>query len=128
MAWEGLNRRKFPRVNFPCMVIVKSTHGEEDILLTHTENIGTGGLCVTLKKSFKMFTPVVLELDLLDAGKHIRCNGKVCWSIRRKMDDKKKPLFYDIGIEFLDLGHYDHQRIVESVTRLAKKASYSFNE
>ena len=29
--WEGLNRRKFPRVNYPCLVVIrKSGQGGED--------------------------------------------------------------------------------------------------
>ena len=127
-AWEGLNRRKFPRVNFPCMVTVKCDEGWEDILLTHTENIGIGGLCVTLKQNFKMFTPVGLELDLLDSEHHICCEGKVVWAIRRKIDDKKKPLFYDIGIEFVDVSKEDQKRILDIIGRLAKKGLLSNQE
>ena len=120
-AWDGLNRRQFPRINFPCMVVVKCDQGEESVLLTHTDNLGIGGVCVTLKQSFKMFTPVSLELDLMDAGSHIHCNGKVVWSIRRKIDDKQKPLFYDVGIEFIDISERDQKRVYDVVDRFVRK-------
>jgi hypothetical protein len=42
MAWEGMDRRKFPRVMYPCMVKVISSDGPQESILTHTENIGHG--------------------------------------------------------------------------------------
>jgi len=47
--WEGLNRRKFPRANYPCLVVIREGK-EKNIILTHTENIGIGGVCIALKK------------------------------------------------------------------------------
>jgi len=121
IAWQGLNRRKFPRVNFPCLVTVRQDVEERDMILTHTENIGVGGVCVILKKSLKMFAPVDLELDLVDGSEHIKCKGKVVWSIRRKGDETVKPFFYDVGIEFLDLAKGDAKRIEDTVQHLARK-------
>ncbi|MFA5088725.1 MAG: PilZ domain-containing protein [Candidatus Omnitrophota bacterium] len=123
MSWDGLNRRKFPRVNFPCLVVIKYDQGERETLLTHTENIGSGGICVILKKGIKMFTPVEFEMDLLDAQEHLRMKGKVVWSIRRKQDEKKKPLFYDTGIEFVDCSEKEKKRLEETVEKLVGKGA-----
>jgi len=120
-AWEGLNRRKFPRVNFPCLVIVRPDETHEDVILTHTENIGKGGICATIKKSVKISTPVRLELDLIDGHDHVKCEGKVVWVVRRKATDPKKPQFYDIGVEFVGIPLHHQKRIEETVNRLAKK-------
>ncbi len=118
--WDGLNRRKFPRVNYPCLVVLKKDSKDPDVLLTHTENVGVGGVCVILKKNIKMFSTVELELDLLDLGSHIKCTGKVVWNVQRKMDEKKKPLYYDVGIEFNALGDEDRERLSVIVKRLVK--------
>jgi len=119
--WDGLNRRKFPRVNYPCLVVIrKGTSEDKDVFLTHTENIGVGGVCVILKQDLKMFSPVDLELDLMDLGNHIKCRGKVVWNVQRSMDQTKKPLFYDIGIEFEDLDDEERARLQEVVQRLVK--------
>jgi len=120
-AWDGLNRRKFPRINFPCLVIVKFTEGEQENLLTHTENVGIGGICVILKKGLKVFTPVDVEIDLLDTQDHVKCKGKVVWAIQRRNAETKKPLFYDIGIEFIDLKEPDLHRIQATVEHFVKK-------
>ena len=43
MTWEGLNRRRFPRVKFPCLVKVIVNGVVFETHLTHTENISIGG-------------------------------------------------------------------------------------
>lgn len=119
--WDGLDRRKFPRVNYPCLVVLRNNDSmEKEVLLTHTENVGMGGICVTLKKNLKMFTPVELEVDLLDLSDHIKCNGKVVWNVQRKINERKKPLFYDIGIEFVDIDKKELNRLEDIIIRLVK--------
>jgi Tfp pilus assembly protein PilZ len=121
MGWEGIDRRKFPRVMYPCLVKVISSHGPQEPILTHTENIGCGGLCVTLKNEVKLFTSVELEVDLLDLNEHIKPKGKVVWSVRRKAIEKIKPMFYDIGVEFTEISKPDHERLQENLQRLMDK-------
>jgi hypothetical protein len=119
--WDGMNRRKFPRVYYPCLIVLKYAEGEQESILTHTENIGVGGISAIVKKNLKIFSPVDLELDVLDLGGHIKCQGRVVWSIRRKEDDSKKPMFYDVGIEFSSLSSEDLGRIEDIVKRIAKQ-------
>ena len=116
--WPGMDRRKFPRFSYPCLVILRNSEGRAEAILTHTENIGTGGICVILKQSLRMFCPVDLELDLLDLGSHIKCQGKVVWNVQRQGDAQMKPSFYDIGLEFVDIGKKEQQRLEEVVNRL----------
>jgi len=119
--WDGLDRRKFPRVKYPCLVIIKNgAEQDKEVILSHTENIGIGGVCIILKKNVKMFTLVELELDLLDMGEHIKCKGKVVWNVQRKNDAKKKPAFYDVGIEFDSLTDSETQRVEDVVIRLVR--------
>ena len=119
--WDGLDRRRFPRVKFPCMVIISDAAGKPlDAVLTHTENVGVGGVCIVLKKDIKMFSPVEVELDLLDLGEHIRCPGRVVWNVQRQQSVKRKPLYYDLGVEFQGLGEKERRRLEEVVNTLVK--------
>ena len=121
--WEGLNRRKFPRVNYPCLVVIRNNSDRDEksnVILTHTDNVGVGGVCVVLKQNVKIFSEVELELDLLDLGDHICCKGKVVWNVQREKEAEEKPLFYDIGIEFVDLVEADRSRLAAIVNRLVK--------
>ena len=120
VSWDGLNRRKFPRINFPCLIVLQHGDGKEDVYLAHTENVGIGGICVILKHNIKMFQEVDLELDLLDLGDHIKCKGKVVWSIRRKTTEAKKPAYYDIGVEFKDVKKEDQNKLDVVIKRLIK--------
>jgi c-di-GMP-binding flagellar brake protein YcgR len=120
-AWDGLNRRQFPRVNYPCLVTIRHDDKTQDAILTHTENIGSGGVCVILKKGLKMFAPVEIELDLLDLGHPIKCKGKVVWSVRRAGAEPKKPMFYDTGLEFVNMDDKEQVRIITIIERLAKQ-------
>jgi hypothetical protein len=121
--WEGTDRRKFPRATYPCLVIIRKDHKEPEALLTHTENIGVGGICVILKKSLGLFMPVDLELDLMDAQSHIKCEGKIVWAVKRKESEEKKPSFFDTGIEFGRMTEDDRERIAVVVERLVKLQS-----
>lgn len=120
MTWEGLNRRKFPRVNFPCLIKVLREGKSDEVLLTHTENISVGGVCVILKKTVELFSFVAVELDLMDGGEIIACRAKVVWSVRRKAIEEHKPSCYDIGFEFVDVTEADRARIGEAVQHLAQ--------
>jgi Tfp pilus assembly protein PilZ len=119
MSLGGANRRKFPRVNYPCLVVIAGPDSNQELpaILTHTENVGIGGVCVILKDNVKISTPVEVEIDLMDLDQHIKCHGKVVWNVQRRGDDKKKPFFYDIGIEFTDIDKKEQQRIDEIVRR-----------
>ena len=123
MNWEGMDRRKFPRVMYPCLVKVISSDGTQGPILTHTENIGLGGICITLKREIKLFTPVELEVDLLDVDEHIKPKGKVVWNVRRKAIETVKPMFYDIGIEFSELSKSDNDRLRADLQMLIDKGT-----
>jgi len=122
MTWEGMDRRKFPRVIYPCMVKVIAPSPQAPIL-THTENIGQGGICVTLKTEIKLFTPVEVEIDLLGIDKHIYPKGRVIWVVRRKSIETIKPLFYDIGVEFNDISKKDQDYLQEILQMLIDKGT-----
>ncbi len=123
MSWEGTDRRQFPRVMYPCMVKVISSNGHQEAILTHTENIGLGGLCVTLKNEIKLFTPVEMEVDLLDIDEHIKSKGRVVWNVRRKSIEKIKPMFHDTGIEFTEIHKRDQDRLRETLQLLIDKGT-----
>ena len=111
--WEGINRRKFPRANYPCKVIIMGS-GPKEIFSTHTENIGTGGICVILSKELPKFFPVRIVLYLKDASGPLECNGRIVWSIKTTID-------FDTGIEFMDVSSSAQARIKKIVEECLDK-------
>ncbi len=120
MTWEGLNRRKFPRANFPCLIKILREGSPEEVILTHTENISIGGACVILKKTTELFSLVDIEIDLMDGGEPIVCRAKVVWSVRRKAIEEHKPSCYDLGLEFLDIKEEPRARVGQAVAHLVR--------
>jgi len=119
--WKGLERRQFPRVNYPCLVTVRQDGQDIDAVLTHTENIGTGGICIIFKRQIKLFAEIDLELDLLDMEKNIKGKGKVVWSVKTQSKKYPKEIVYDTGIEFSNILPHDQKRITEAVSQLIKE-------
>ena len=107
--WSGINRRKFPRAEYPCKITVKRKD-HPDTLTTHTENIGIGCICVMLTKDLGIFAPVEIQLDLLDAKPVVECDGAVVWIVEKKQEQEEEKRF-DTGIEFTNLKRKDAERI-----------------
>jgi hypothetical protein len=106
MAWEGINKRRFPRANYSCVVTVRQK-GNAETFNTRTENIGCGGVCVMLPKEVAIFSPVEVEIDLVKGENKISCKGTIVWSIRRGEIGKDADFLFDTGIEFSNLKEED---------------------
>lgn len=107
--WDGINRRRFPRAKYPCKVRVLKKNSK-DILLTQTENIGVGGICVVLEKELPLFCEVSLELDFEDGLGLVKSKARIVWVVKRSATGDKKHQF-DTGIEFASLKSEDKKRI-----------------
>ncbi|MFH0754326.1 MAG: PilZ domain-containing protein [Candidatus Omnitrophota bacterium] len=125
MVWEGLNRRRFPRANFPCMIKIFQEEKVQDAILMHTENLSIGGVAVIIKKAFELFAGVVVDVDLMDGGDPISCQARVVWVVRRKGIEEHKPFFYDVGLEFVDLKEEARRRIEAMVAHLVNSGRES---
>lgn len=108
--WEGIDKRRFPRIKHRCMIRV-SGYGKEKVFDTFTENIGAGGICVVLDREVDLFKNAKLELYLTDKDSPISCKGTIVWVIRRRLGSQGKAIEYDVGIEFIDISDMDRKRI-----------------
>lgn len=117
MMWQGIDQRKFPRVNYRCLIKVSRGSDDEDqrIMETHTENIGVGGICVVVDEKFELFETVSIELVLNGEKEPIECGGTVCWVVTRHPAKSSEELKYDVGIEFKDISENDRERISKLV-------------
>ena len=99
--WDGFNKRKFPRVNLHCeIVILPETEGA--LLVGRTENLGSGGVCVLLTQALERFSECKVHLELTENLPNIDCKGKVVWIVPTRATHQPKP-FFDTGIEFMNL-------------------------
>ncbi len=108
--WTGIDRRKFPRASYKCLISIKRRLTSKSIA-THTENIGAGGICVIIREDLGLFQGVDLEVYLEDSSHEVKCGGTVVWVVKKSQSRQKKALLYDTGIEFIDIRPEDRDRI-----------------
>jgi hypothetical protein len=119
--WRGINNRRFPRANYKCLITIGRV-GAKKSLLTHTENIGVGGICVSLDEGLGVFSEVSIELALKDGRPPIRCRGNVVWVIKSQMVKNAVHITkFDTGIEFIGLAEADRERIEMVVEQVVQK-------
>ena len=112
--WNGINRRKFPRANYKCLITIKRRLTSNTIS-TQTENIGAGGICVIIKEDLGLFQGVDLELHLEDGRPPVKCGGTIVWVVKKSEPKQKSGHLYDTGIEFIDVRPEDRDRISDVV-------------
>ncbi len=112
--WSGINKRKFPRAEYPCKITIRRKD-KSDILSSQTQNIGIGGICTVLSRDLGIFAPVEVQLDILDNKPAIQCDGAIVWIVEQKQQKNK---IYDTGIEFTNLKKNDAGRIDAIVKKI----------
>ncbi len=117
MNWQGMDKRKFPRANYRCLLRVKR-ESRVDVLETYTENIGVGGICVVVDKELDLFSKVSLEIVLGEDKDPVFCEGKIVWVVKKSPLQSGGIYEYDTGIEFVNLPEkYEHMMtsIIENI-------------
>lgn len=119
--WNGMNKRAFPRAEYPCKVRVESKDLPQ-LFETQTQNIGAGGICVILNKELEQLSLVKLEVYLKDRDHPIQCRGKIVWVIKNSKPHQQES--FDTGIEFVDLKDEDKKIIEDLVNELLDKTDF----
>ncbi|NQV04064.1 MAG: PilZ domain-containing protein [Candidatus Omnitrophica bacterium] len=119
--WGGINRRKFPRAEYPCKITLR-TKNHPDTIVSQTENIGIGGICIILPRDLGIFAPVEIQLDILDGQPVIACDGTIVWLVKSK---KERNANYDTGIEFTNIKSEDEARVAFIVDRILERTDNS---
>ena len=117
--WNGIDRRKFPRVEYRCNIVINTNSGEKSIS-TKTENIGSGGVCVLLDDDLGLFQGVALEIFENELAQPIRSRGTVVWVVKKQENPRATEHIYDTGIEFVDMEFGDRERLIKLVNVAVK--------
>ena len=113
--WNGVSRRRFPRVHAPLLINIHH-NGRETEITTQTESIGQGGLSTSMDHDLGLAALIRLKLILPRMSKMIECQGKVVWIIQKKSSQGNEiRTRYDTGIEFVNLGREDSSLIEKLV-------------
>lgn len=119
--WSGIDRRKFPRAHYRCLIYITRKEVKKTIS-TYTENIGAGGICVIVNEDLGLFKGVELELDLKNGvDSPIKCSGTIVWVVKKRDVKGKNEPQYDTGIEFVGMDEKNALRIEKIVENVLKK-------
>lgn len=120
--WDGFNKRKFPRLALRCEITILSDVSGRPVL-TLTENLGAGGVCVILDHPLERFSKCRLRLELEEGKPAIDCSGRVVWAVPTQGGKSGKQ--YDIGIEFTGLEPEQAQTVRSFIEAEVKKSPSS---
>ena len=119
MMWDGFDKRKFPRINVRCDILMEF-QGRPSSISTLTENLGSGGVCVVLDEPLERFESCRVRLVLEDHQAPIECPGRVVWVIQTKAL-KSRHKTYDTGVEFVELDPGARLRVEKVVEQYLKQ-------
>jgi len=117
--WNGINRRKFPRAKYKCLIYIKKK-GSSKSISTYTENIGAGGICVIIKDNLILFQGVNVELFLEQDDSPIKCAGTVVWVVKKRPEKREEDYCYDTGIEFVNIEERERKKVLNVVEAILK--------
>ena len=112
------DQRKFPRVNYPCSITVWREDGSIDVVMANTANISVGGICVYFNEALILGTPLEIKIDNFFEGGPLKCKGKVVRCQPDKTHKSEWQKYYELGIEFLEMGQDQHKYLAGFVERL----------
>ena len=118
--WSGMNRRKFPRADYKCLINIKR-RGVSKSISAHTENIGAGGICVIIKERLDLFQDIAITLFLDDEKNPVKCSGQVVWVVKKRPEGQEAGCSYDTGIEFVKICEKSRERISKIIGAILKK-------
>jgi len=121
--WDGVNRRKFFRAEYPCLVTLRSTVQSPLSVLTHTEDISALGVNVIVTKKFDVLSEVDLELDLKDTLGALNLKSVVRWVKELPDENPERPMRYKTGIRFVTIADTQRHRIQNVVDQLQNRGS-----
>ena len=111
-------RRKFPRLKYPCKLKFSSAEDREGYVV-HTENISGGGFRVILQKKLAVNSPV--EIELMIGKKNIKAEGRIAWVLDIKSPGAEEANLFDTGVEFTQIPAEDKEFLSKLVEEFLKK-------
>ena len=107
MVWKGIEKRRFIRANFPCKIVISTP--SQHVIVTHTENIGAGGIRVIIDEKLDISSMVGLDIHL--SNDLIKSKARIVWVVEAGDSSHDRPLRYDTGIEFYEINEDDRKII-----------------
>ncbi|MFH1768008.1 MAG: PilZ domain-containing protein [Candidatus Omnitrophota bacterium] len=122
MEWNGREKRRSPRIVFPCKIKV---FNKKEIFSSHTENISFWGLRVILEEKIAVSTDVHIDI-FLTRDKSIKCSGKIKWV--KDIGVTAEPNMFETGISFETLSDISRMYIEDLLAIISYKKEIEEDE
>lgn len=119
--WDGVNRRNFARVEYPCLITVRKNTTPIQAVLTHTEDLSINGVRVLIREKIELRSEIDLEIDLKDTLATVLSKGVIKWVQEIPPQKENAVAHYDTGIEFIGLKAENKSRIKVIIDHLLSK-------
>ncbi|MDD4955024.1 MAG: PilZ domain-containing protein [Candidatus Omnitrophica bacterium] len=116
MDYQGIEKRRFIRAKFPCVILIHTLH--EHVITTYTENISAGGVRVVIEEKLETSSTVGLEIQI--KSNTIACKGRIVWVVDKESPYKKGVFYYDTGIEFYEIKEEGRHIISDAIEEILK--------
>ncbi len=120
MDYQGIEKRRFVRAQFPCAIKIYTFH--EHIITTHTENISAGGVRVIIEEKLEIASTVGLQVQIRDYT--VSCKGRIVWVVDKRSPYKQGIGYHDTGIEFYEIKDADVKVINAAIEEIVKDTNY----
>ena len=110
MNWDGADKRRFVRAEFPCKIIIYVP--KEHSISTKTKNISAGGVRVILLEKLDIVS--IVGLDIFLNNESVNCKGRVVWSVEKTELAPGGSTQYDTGIEYYQIED-DDRRVINNL-------------
>ena len=111
-------RRRFPRVTYPCTVKVTSGSNIEEFSL-RTENISTGGVRIIMQTKPQIND--TFNVEIVVGEKHIKTQGRVVWVLDITTPGAQGPDLFDAGVEFTQVTTEDREFLAKLIDQLMQE-------
>ncbi len=112
MKENNSDKRRFIRADFPCRIVIYGPQEHE--IMSHTENIGAGGVRVIINEELNISSVVDLEV-YLDTDP-VKCKGRIVWVVGKVNPITGQPRMFDTGIEFYQISQ-ENQEVINSLVK-----------
>jgi hypothetical protein len=116
MSYEGVERRRHPRIKGRFIVSYRILNEVDNVDVTQTKNLCLGGMLLTTNKRFDTGTNLALEIRLPFERNPIMLIARVVES-----KEITRDLIYDTRLEFLAVDENHRDIINKTVTYYLKK-------
>lgn len=116
MAYEGLDRRKHPRIAGRFIVSYRILDEVDNLDISQTKNLSLGGMLLTTNRQFQVGTKLALEIRLPFDPDPIILIAKV-----HESREVTKNLIYDTRLGFLAVDEKHRKSMSETVDYYLKK-------